>query len=174
MPAKNGNKFVTEVLKEINDDPSLLQTTYRKVGNGGPLGLLFKHAFTAEGKFVLPDGEPPYRPNTNPIGMTPAIFQQEIAKLYVFCRRDLSPIRRETLFVQLLEAVHPSEAKVILAIKDQTLTKLYPKITREVVAAAGFIAPITPQQAVEEKQQVKKPGRPRGSGRKSPALQPAL
>lgn len=172
MPAKNGNKFVTEVLKEINADPQLLQTTYRKIGNGGPLALLFKHAFLPEGKFLLPEGNPPYRPNTNPIGMTPAIFQQEIPKLYVFCRRDLTPVRRENIFIQLLEAVHPTEAAVLLAIKDQNLPKLYPNITREVLAAAGFLPPLpastvaTPTPAPTGVQEAKKSGgrgRPRRS-----------
>ena len=167
------NKFVTELLKEINDDVSLFNTTYKKVGNGGPLAVLFKHAFTAEGKFILPDGEPPYKPNPNPQGMTQAIFQQEINKFYVFCRADLKPAKREVMFVQLLENIHPSEAKVLLAIKEQKLTSLYPNITRKVVADAGFIPPLTPEQIAAEEALVKpaarKPGRPRKSASPQPA-----
>lgn len=142
--AKQENKYITEVLKAINDDVSLFNTTYKKNGNGGPLGVMFKHAFTNEGKFLLPEGEPPFKPNPNPIGMTPAIFQQEISKWYVFCRRDLSSTKRETIFVQLLEALHPTEAKIVIAVKDQNLTSLYPNITREVVEQAGFIPPQDP------------------------------
>lgn len=168
------NKYITELLKEINDDPSLLQTTYKKVGNGGPLAVFFKHAFTAQGKFLLPEGEPPFKPNPNPIGMTPAIFQQEINKLYVFCRADLKPAKRETIFVQLLEAIHPSEAKVLLAIKDQTLPTLYPNITRKVVAEAGFIPPLTEAELKVEEAEVKKSARPRGRPRKSQDPQPVL
>lgn len=168
------NKYITELLKEINDDPSLLQTTYKKVGNGGPLAVFFRHAFTAQGKFLLPEGEPPFRPNPNPIGMTPAIFQQEINKLYVFCRADLKPAKRETIFVQLLEAVHPSEAKIVLAIKDQSLTKLYPNITRKVVADAGFIPPLSAEELKAEEAEVKKSAGPRAKSRKSESPQPAL
>jgi hypothetical protein len=40
-----------------------------------------------------------------------------------------------------LESVHPSEAKLILAVKDQKLHKLYKKVTRKLVEEAGFIAP---------------------------------
>lgn len=164
---KPKNKFITEVLKEINDDVSLFDTTYKKVGNGGPLAVLFKHAFTAEGKFLLPDGAPPYRENANPIGMTPAIFQQEIMKFYVFCRKDLTPMKRETLFIQLLESLHPSEAKILIAIKDQKLTELFPNITRVKVAEAGFIPALPPEVIAAEKKEVKKSGRPRGGSRKS-------
>lgn len=165
--ARPANKFITEVFKEINDDPSLLTTTYRKVGNGGPMAILFKHAFTAEGKFLLPEGDPPFKPNVNPIGMTPAIFQQEIQKWYVFCRKDISNTKRETMFVQLLEAMHPSEAKILLAIKDQQLTKLYPKITRKLAAEAGFIPPLTPEELKAEEAEVKKSVKPKGRPRKS-------
>lgn len=173
MATRPTTKYITEVLKEINDDPSLLQTTYRKVGNGGPLAVFFKHAFTAQGKFLLPEGEPPYRPNPNPIGMTPAIFQQEINKLYVFCRADLTAAKRETIFVQLLEAIHPTEAKVLLAVKDQALPKLYPNLTRKVVADAGFIPPLTEAELKAEADAVKKSARPRGKSRTSQDPQPA-
>lgn len=166
-------KYITEVLKEINDDPSLFQTTYKKFGDGGPLGVMFKHAFTAEGKFLLPEGEPPYKKDAAPMGMSPAKFIQEIRKFYVFCRKDLSATKRETMFIQLCENIHPDEAKILIAIKDQTLTKLYPNITRKVVADAGFIPPVTDEQAKVEETEVKKSARPRGRPRKSASPQPA-
>ena len=171
MATKGQNKFITEVLKEINDDVSLFHSTYKKVGTGGPMATLFKHAFTSAGKFLLPDGDPPYKVNPNPIGMTPAIFQQEISRFYVFCRKDISASKRETMFVQLLEAIHPDEAKVLLAVKDQTLTKLYPNITRSVVAEAGFIPPLTAEELQQERALVKKSAGPKGK-RKSGTPQP--
>lgn len=155
-------KYVTEVLKEINNDPSLLYSTYKMCGDGGPLGLIFKHAFTAQGKFILPDGEPPYKKAPEPMGMTPAQFITETRKFYLFCRKDLKPIKRETLFVQMLESIHPDEAKILMAIKDQTLTKLYPNITRQVVADAGYIPQLTKEELKAEEQEVKKSGRPKG------------
>lgn len=167
-------KYITEVLAEINKDPTLFQTTYKKSGDGGPLGMLFKHAFTAEGKFLLPDGEPPFKKDAAPIGMSPARFITEIRKFYLFCRKDLTAIKRETMYVQLLEGIHPEEAKILIAIKDQTLTKLYPNITRQAVAAAGFIPPLTSDQLQQEEVEVKKSVRSRGRPRKSDSPQPAL
>jgi hypothetical protein len=47
----------------------------------------------------------------------------------------------------LLEGVHPEEAKVLIAIKDQKLTKLYPKITHKLVSDAGIIpAPVAKEK----------------------------
>lgn len=149
-------KYVNEVLKEINDDISLFETTYKKNGDGGPLGVIFKHAFMAEHKFLLPEGEPPYRATSEPQGMTPANFIQEVRKFYVFTSTNVSASRRETLFIQMLEGIHPIEAKILIAIKDQKLTDLYPNITREAVANAGFIPQATLEQVKAEEAEVKK------------------
>jgi len=134
-------RFLPEILDEINADPKLLGTKYK--GNSA-LKIIFEYAFLPEKKFLLPEDEPPYRPDAAPIGMSPAILTQELRRFYVFLRKDLKPIKREALFISLLESVHPSEAKLIIAIKDQKLPKLYKKITRKVVEAAGFIAPEAP------------------------------
>ena len=136
-------KYITEILQEINTDPKKIEQ-YKGIG---ALRLIFEHAFLEEKKFALPEGDPPFKKDAAPIGMTPANLYQETRKLYIFCRTDLKPLRKETLFVQLLENIHPSEAELVLAIKDQKLTKLYPKITHKLVAEAGFI----PAPVVKEK-----------------------
>lgn len=130
-------KFIPEVLKEINETPSKIKD-YK---GDAALNLLFKHAFNPELKFELPEGTPPFKPDAAPIGMTPATFKQELRRLYVFCRKDLPAIRRESLYVQLLEAIHPTEAEVLNHVKDQNLTKLYKNITHKLVYEAGFEVP---------------------------------
>ena len=122
-------KLITEILEEINNDPLMLV----KHKENGALRLIFEHAFDPAKKFELPEGDPPYKQDAAPIGMTPGNLYMEARKLYIFCRKDLNALRRETLFIQLLESIHPSEAKLVLAIKDQKLTKMYPKITHKLV-----------------------------------------
>jgi hypothetical protein len=43
-----------------------------------------------------------------------------------------------------LEGVHPTEAAILIAVKDQKLQKMYPKITWKLVSDAGII-PATAQ-----------------------------
>lgn len=128
-------KPITELLTEINNDPASIE---KHKGNNA-LKIIFEYAFDPSKKFILPDGEPPFKPDPNPIGMSPANLYQELRRLYVFCRADLSAVKREALFIGLLEAIHPEEAKLILALKDQEFNKLYPKITQKLVFDAGFI-----------------------------------
>ena len=140
-------KFVTEILTEINDNPKAIE----KYKDSILLKLLFGFAFRPEGKFLLPEGDPPFKPDAAPIGMSPANIAMEIKKLYVFCRKDLKPARREQLFIQLLESVHPDEAKLILAIKEQNITKLYKKITHKLVYENGFIPNPPPEKQTKAK-----------------------
>ena len=135
-------KYLPELLEEINKDPSLLQ----KMKGDPALTLLFQSAFDPAKKFLLPEGNPPYKSDDAPIGMSMAILRQELKRFYVFCRADLPNVRREDLFIQLLESVHPSEAELLLLVKDQDLTSKYKKITHEAVFDAGFITNPPPEK----------------------------
>src|SRR5210317_1419713 len=96
-------KYLTEVLEEINSDPK----TIEKYKNDVALKMLLEYAYLPEKKFDLPEGDPPYKPDDAPIGMSPANLRMEIKRLYIFKREDLKPLRREQLFINLLESVHP-------------------------------------------------------------------
>lgn len=129
-------RYIPEILEEVNRDTSALKNYVDNIA----LKIMFQYAFIPEKKFDLPDGDPPYKPDAAPIGMTPSNFIQEIRRWYIFTREKVLPKpRKEQLFIQLLESVHPSEAKLLLAIKDQKLTSLYKNITADVVSQYGFI-----------------------------------
>lgn len=136
-------KYITEVLEEINSDPKVIEQYKTDMA----LKILLEYAFIPENKMDLPPGEPPYKPDAAPIGMSPANLRMEMKKLYVFKRQDLKPIKREQLFIDLLENVHPEEAKLLIAVKDQKLSKLYKKVTRKVVEGAGLIPPLPQKES---------------------------
>jgi hypothetical protein len=47
----------------------------------------------------------------------------------------LSTIRRETMFINILEGLHPLEAEILVLVKDKRLSEKY-KITKEIVSEA--------------------------------------
>lgn len=124
-------KYIPEVFEEISKDPKKA-VDYK---DDFAFKTILKCSFDKEYKFRLPDGDPPYKPAPQPIGMTSSNFRQEMRRMYIFTKFGgvESKMRREQLFVQLLESIHPSEAKVLNAMKDQKLDALYPKITAEFV-----------------------------------------
>ena len=73
-------------------------------------------------KWKLPKGIPPYAPNQN---QADASLHFEVKKLDYYTDpspHDIPMLRRESMFVQLLERLDPEDAKLLLAIKDQKLS----------------------------------------------------
>jgi hypothetical protein len=65
-------------------------------------------------------------------------LRREYKNLYHFIKGgndSLSPIRRETMFINMLRGLHPREAEVLILVKDKRLTDRY-NITLEVVKEA--------------------------------------
>ena len=67
-----------------------------------------------------------------------ASIRKEFTKFYNFLKggnNGLSSLRRETMFINILEGLHPLEAEILILTKDKRLTDKY-KITKDVVSAA--------------------------------------
>ena len=67
-----------------------------------------------------------------------ASIRKEYTKFYNFVKGgndSLSSLRRETMFINILEGLHPLEAEILVLVKDKKLTDKY-KITKDVVSAA--------------------------------------
>ena len=88
---------------------------------------------------AVPDGHVPYKQNEVPIGTDHTSLRREWKQLYHFIKGgndSLSSLRRESMFIQLLEGLHPKEAEIICLIKDKELESVYPKVTLDVVKQA--------------------------------------
>ena len=89
--------------------------------------------------WLLPEGEPPYKPMDKAFDQESGLFS-EVRKLYLFVKgdsptqRNLKPLRREQLFINMLESIDPDDAKVLLAMKEGKLP--YKGLTRALVAEA--------------------------------------
>ena len=67
-----------------------------------------------------------------------ASIRGEYKKFYNFCKGgnpSLSSLRRETMFINILEGLHPLEAELLCLVKDKKLEDKY-KITKEIVSTA--------------------------------------
>jgi len=135
-------KYVTQVFEDINSNPKSIEQYVKDPLYNVLIKTICEYAFDPAKKWILPEGEPPFKAAAEPMGMTPTNLYGELRRLYVFARADLKPVKREQLFISLLEGVHPDEAKLLCAIKDQTLHKLYPKVTRKLITDAGILPPV--------------------------------
>lgn len=72
-------------------------------------------------KWLLPEGDPPYRPAVHDEW---GILYQEARRMYLFLEGGhptLKQRQREKIFIEVLESVHPDDAKLLLLLKDKKL-----------------------------------------------------
>ena len=65
-------------------------------------------------------------------------IRAEYKKFYNFIKGgndQLKSLRRETMFINILEGLHPLDAEILCLVKDKELDTKY-KITKEIVAEA--------------------------------------
>ena len=87
---------------------------------------------------LLPEGEVPYEKNEVPVGTDHTSLRKEWKNLYHFVKGgndSLSKTRRESMFIQILEGLHPHEADILCLVKDKALASRF-KISRDVVEQA--------------------------------------
>ena len=88
---------------------------------------------------VLPEGDVPFEKNEAPAGTEHTYLAHEWKILYNFVKGGntmLRPVKREQLFMQLLEGLHPDESEIICLVKDKNLKKKYKGLTKPIVEEA--------------------------------------
>ena len=86
----------------------------------------------------MPEGEVPYTANDAPAGTDHTRLEHEYKGLYRFFKggAKLPSLKRESMFVQLLEGLHADEAELLCLVKDGQLSNKYKRITKAVVSEA--------------------------------------
>lgn len=103
------------------------------------LRLVLDHAFNPKVVYQLPEGDPPYKKDNGPIGLSDTSLWSETRKLkYLWCSPPAGVKKRrlEELFINMLEGLHDDDAKIVLAMKSKTLHMLYPGLTDTLVKKA--------------------------------------
>ena len=86
-------------------------------------------------KWALPEGDPPYKPND--LVDQENVLIHDARKLVHFVEGGnpgLNQIKREAMFIEMLETVTPADAKLLCSIKSKKLP--YKGITSEIVKEA--------------------------------------
>ena len=86
---------------------------------------------------MLPPGNVPYTPNEAPEGTEHTILEKEARLLHHFFKggSNVSQVKRENMFVQMLEGLNAGEAEALILAKDKKIGKRW-KITKACVSEA--------------------------------------
>ena len=138
--AGSGRELISEIFTKINnakDKPKKIEVL-RQYDSPG-MRMILKGAFDPKIEWELPEGTPPYIENEAPAGTEHTYLEVEARRLYNFAKggnNTINKIRKETLFIQMLEGLHASEAKVLIDVKNKSLNKTYKGLTSDMVKEA--------------------------------------
>ena len=134
------SSYVHEILGAISAE----RTKEKKIGilqqyNENFIKSLLIWNFDVSIQSVLPEGNVPIQPKENADTVPPSSnIRKEWTKFYNFVKGGndaMNRLRKETLFINILESLHPGEAEVLCLVKDKTLQTKY-NITKELVSEA--------------------------------------
>ena len=108
-----------------------------------PLLVLLRLNYDHLLKMDLPEGEPPFRKDTDkPIGYSESSLQLELRRFYVWLEpsTNLPKLKKESLFVNMLEGIHWTEAEALCLAKDRKLHTKYKSLKEDIVREAFPLA----------------------------------
>ena len=112
------------------------------------LRMVLKAAFDPKIVWLVPEGNVPYIANDAPDGTEHTRLEQQARTLqnYVGVKQEngavttaspqINTMKREMLFIQLLEGLSAGEAEVLVAVKKKTLNKSYKGLNASTVKEA--------------------------------------
>lgn len=140
------NSFVHEIFQAVQQE----KTKQKKIEilqrfNENHVKAVLIWNFDESVQSDLPPGEVPYQQNTVEATVDPkrgqpphSTLRREWKNLYHFVKGGndgMNKLRKETMFINILETLHPSEAEILILVKDKNLQSKY-NITKELVSEA--------------------------------------
>lgn len=133
------NLSVHEQLKDVEKQKSKKEKIAKLneyVNSTKALAIILDLTFNPKIKWLLPPGAPPYNPSDHLDNQN--VLKNDARKLQYFINtregNNMKPLRRETMFIELLESVNKHDAKLLISIKDGKLP--YNGITKKLVQEA--------------------------------------
>jgi hypothetical protein len=131
-------KSYSEIFQEVEKAKTKKekQDVLRKY-SGPVLKQILGMTYNPNVKWLLPEGDPPYKPLDSSTDMQGRL-ESELRRFHLFIegttdtQRNLKQTRREALFIDLLESIDPDDAKLVLGMKNGKLP--YKGITKKMVA----------------------------------------
>ena len=119
------NPFIHEILEIASKQRSKAKKIEVLQEYANPaLKTLFIWNFDDTVVSVVPVGDVPFNQNEVPVGTDHTSLRKEYKHLYNFVKGgndSLTSLRRETMFIQILEGIHPQEAEILCLVKDKKL-----------------------------------------------------
>lgn len=136
---------ISEILEQASQKTTREdKINFLRTHDNQALRQILAYCFDPSVKWVLPEGRPPFKYSQAVEGH--GMLYSQCRKLYLFIEGGnphLHRLKREQLFIGLLESLDPKDADLVIAIKDKIMP--YDGITPELVnEALGMNFPVAP------------------------------
>lgn len=123
-----------EIFTAINDNAADRDALMVEWGNTKPMAHLLSMNFSPRVIIDLPSGMPPYNRDEVTNNDFQGALVHSIDRIkYCFKGSNLPKIKKEQIFIEILNSVNPKSADILVFCKDKALHELFPNITKELV-----------------------------------------
>ncbi|CAB4143428.1 hypothetical protein UFOVP447_145 [uncultured Caudovirales phage] len=131
-------KSIAWILEFASKLPEEEQVKCLQANDVEPIRIVLQYCFHPAAVWALPPGKPPYKPCEYP--NVENMLYAEARKMHIFLEgsSNINQLKREKMFIDLLESITPEDAKLLISIKDkklpfeglkpETIKKAYPGI----------------------------------------------
>jgi hypothetical protein len=133
-------KTFYEIFEEVEKAKTKAEKIAALHKNSSPaLKAVLGYTYDPTVKWLLPESDPPFKAMANSAEAEGRLIS-EVKKFYLFvegtteAQRNMKPSQRERIFIEMLESIDASDAKVLLGMKNRKLP--FKSITRKLVAEA--------------------------------------
>lgn len=115
-------KTIAWILEFVTKLPQEEQVKCLQANDNSAIRTILKFCFDPNIKWLLPEGDAPYTPCNFP--NLENMLYSEARRLYLFVEGgnpNLTTLKRESMFVELLQCIDPADARLIESIKDKKL-----------------------------------------------------
>lgn len=136
--AYHTTKEIFEIFEEFEQQSTKAKRkeVLLKYENVTALKDVLRGTFDDSLQFLLPEGKPPFTPN-RPESVPSSLLRKNKDFAY-FVKggpgTNMPAFKRETLFIRLLESIHPADAEVVLSMVNKTSPVKY--LTKKLVQEA--------------------------------------
>jgi len=129
---------MSDSINEILTDAANDIRSIMKHANNKYLRNFMRVAYIPEWVMLLPEGTPPFKKNTAEEYQLKGTFWQICKKISILCEKDLPTAKRELYFINALESLPEVEANILLAAKEQKMSKLFKGVTTKALLDVGY------------------------------------
>lgn len=118
--ARKAISWILDFTSKLPDEAEKIKCL--RANENSAILTILKYCYDPKIKWALPEGEPPYTPCEFP--NLDNMLWSEARRLYLFVEGgnpNLNQLKRESMYIELLQSVHPNDAKLLVAIKDKQL-----------------------------------------------------